>query len=70
MMDVILQIKSKRHGLQARSVLGGSEMLQCRLAQRIGQFGVVDGTGQNQRADHCRDCDQGTLVCGRLSPIG
>ncbi len=52
------------------SVVGASEVFQRRLAQRIGKPGVINGTRQQQCADHRGDRDESVLVRVRLPQSG
>ena len=70
MMIIIFKIEhADRRGPGGVSP-GRSEMLQRRLAQRVGKPGVVDGARQHQCADHRRDGDEGVLVRAGLPPVG
>ena len=44
-------------------------MVQRRLAQRLGELGVVHGAGKDQRTEGGREGDKCALVCPRLPPI-
>ena len=46
------------------------EVVQRRLAQRVGEFRVVHGAGQDQRTDRGGDGDERQLMRAGLSPLG